>query len=61
MRVGENFLDKNPDCDHYVCAPQVQDILIKKIIRFEKTDDISLMTQGDIALLRLATPIKFHG
>lgn len=61
MRVGENFLNKNPDCDHNVCAPKVQDILIKKLIQFGETADVSLMTQGDIALIRLATPIKFHG
>lgn len=60
MRVGENFLNKNLDCDHYVCAPPVQDILIKKVISFGENTNKSF-THGDIALLQLATPIKFHG
>lgn len=73
VRVGEYDVDSDPDCDRGVCAPPVQDIDVEEFIshpefvpecdrsfnhRCEKTDKQLL---NDIALLRLAKPIEFHG
>lgn len=58
IRLGENNLAKDIDCEYSICAPQVQD---RKPINFIIHPDFNtLTTKNDIALIDLESPVEIH-
>ncbi|ENN70806.1 hypothetical protein HUJ04_004940 [Dendroctonus ponderosae] len=60
VRLGENFLKEQSDCENEICAPPVQDIDVQRLIRFEEYEGERSITYGDIGLIKLARPAEFH-
>lgn len=59
LRLGENFADRQLDCDDEICAPPVQDILPAQILVHAKYDPKEF--KNDIGLIRTKTKISFNG
>ncbi|VEN34679.1 unnamed protein product [Callosobruchus maculatus] len=57
VRLGENDLATNPDCDHTGCAPPVQEIPIAETF-FGDFDYVTF--RNDIMLIRLAFPATYN-
>ncbi|KAL1512803.1 hypothetical protein ABEB36_002329 [Hypothenemus hampei] len=60
VRFGENFIKSSRDCEDGFCAPPVQDIAVAAIIRHKNSFSEPSLTYGDIALIRLAQPVKYN-
>lgn len=63
MRIGEHNTNTEIDCNpknSSDCAPAAWENLIAEIIVFDDYNKTSSNQHFDIALLRLATKIKFH-
>lgn len=63
MRLGEQNTTSDRDCSFVsgqeVCADPVTDVTIERIIKHKNYGENRF--QNDIALLRLASPVKFSG
>lgn len=63
VRLGESDSQETEDCSVIsgarVCAPPVVDVDVEKVIRHADFSTNTLM--NDIALVRLARPVRFTG
>uniref|UniRef100_U5ET91 CLIP domain-containing serine protease n=1 Tax=Corethrella appendiculata TaxID=1370023 RepID=U5ET91_9DIPT len=59
IRLGEWFTDTDPDCQDDVCADNVVDIDVDKIILHPNYNSDGKHQQNDIALIKVKHPIKY--